>query len=76
MVFRIVLTWYPQTAAKKPWIYLVAPTEPLLDATRKVVKPMGGVDISPIVWFAIGSFVREILIGPQGILNLIKDGRL
>lgn len=73
-MFRIVLTWYPQAAGRKPWIFLVVPTEPLLQATRKVVKPMGGVDISPIVWFAIGSFLREILVGPQGILNLIKEG--
>ena len=33
---------------------------------------VGGVDVSPIVWVALLSFVNEILLGPQGILNLIQ----
>lgn len=73
MVIRIVLTWYPQTDLKKaPWIYLAVPTEPLLRATREIIKPIGGVDISPIVWVAISTFVHEILMGPQGILVLLS----
>lgn len=73
MIVRIILTWYPQTdLAKVPWIYIAVPTEPLLRATRKVVPPVGGVDISPIVWFAIMSFVHEILVGKQGLLVLLE----
>jgi YggT family protein len=73
MVIRIVLTWYPQTDLKKvPWIFLAVPTEPLLRATREVIKPIGGVDISPIVWVAISTFAHEILMGPQGILVLLS----
>jgi YggT family protein len=73
MVIRIVLTWYPQTDLKKtPWIFLAVPTEPLLRATREIIKPIGGVDISPIVWVAISTFVHEILMGPQGILVLLS----
>lgn len=47
-------------------------TEPLLAATRKVVKPFNGLDVSPIVWVALLSFLSEILTGPQGILSLIE----
>lgn len=73
MVVRIILSWYPQTRlTEQPWIYVAAPTEPLLSAMRKVVKPIGGVDISPIVYFAIGSFLHEILVGQQGLLILVK----
>jgi YggT family protein len=73
MVIRIVLTWYPKTDLRKaPWIFLAVPTEPLLAATRKVIKPVGGVDISPIVWTAIATFVHEILVGPQGLLVLLS----
>lgn len=72
MVVRIILTWYPQTnLTKSPWIFLAVPTEPLLAAMRKVAPPVGGVDISPIVWFALGSFIHEILVGPQGLLILL-----
>lgn len=74
MIVRIILTWYPQTdLAKAPWIFIAVPTEPLLRATRKVIKPVGGVDISPIVWFALMSFVHEILVGPQGIFVLLSQ---
>lgn len=74
MVVRIVLSWYPQTnLTKSPWIFIAVPTEPLLAAMRKVVQPVGGVDISPIVYFAIGSFLHEILVGPQGILILLAQ---
>jgi YggT family protein len=73
MIVRIVLTWYPEVDAKKlPWSIAYAPTEPLLAATRKVVKPFNGLDVSPIVWVAILSFLSEILTGPQGILSLIQ----
>lgn len=73
MVVRIILSWYPQTRlSEQPWIFVAVPTEPLLSAMRKVVKPIGGVDISPIVWFAIGSFLHEILVGQQGLFVLVK----
>lgn len=48
------------------------PTEPILKPTRAVVPPAFGVDISPIVWVMICSFLHEILLGQQGILNLIS----
>ncbi|GAB0490671.1 hypothetical protein MMPV_001908 [Pyropia vietnamensis] len=71
MVFRIAASWYPAENLRKfPLLLVAVPTEPLLRATRRVFPPVGGVDISPIVWFAVGSFVREILVGSQGLLTL------
>lgn len=70
-VFRIVLTWYPQVAfGKFPWILIYWPTEPLLIAMRKLIPPIGGVDITPIIWFGIVSLARELLLGQQGILKM------
>ena len=72
MVIRIVTTWYPETdLTKLPWSLVYLPTEWILIPTRQVVPPQFGVDVSPIVWVAIISFLNEILLGPQGILNLI-----
>eukprot|EP00884_Botryococcus_braunii_P010066 jgi/Botrbrau1/19060/Bobra.0100s0084.1 len=72
-IVRIVLSWYPQIDGKKlPWSIVVAPTEPLLKPTRQLIQPVGGVDVSPIVWVAVLSFLNEILLGPQGILNLLQ----
>ncbi|CAK0783294.1 hypothetical protein CVIRNUC_006493 [Coccomyxa viridis] len=73
MVVRIVLSWYPQIPGNKmPWAVAYKPTEPILGPTRNLIKPVGGVDISPIIWVAILSFINEILLGPQGILNLLQ----
>jgi YggT family protein len=71
-IFRIVLTWYPQIELTKfPWNIIAIPTEPFLVITRKIVPPLGGVDISPIIWVGICSLLREILIGQQGILRML-----
>ncbi|BAZ04549.1 YggT family protein [Calothrix sp. NIES-3974] len=71
-IFRIVLTWYPQVELNKFPINLVTfPTEPFLAPTRKLIPPMGGVDITPIIWFGIVSLLREILLGQQGLLTMM-----
>jgi YggT family protein len=71
-IFRIVLTWYPQSnLGQLPFVLAVWPTEPFLSPTRKLIPPLGGVDISPIIWVGIVSFLREILLGQQGLLHLM-----
>ncbi len=70
-IFRIVLTWYPQVEQGKfPFNWVIAPTEPFLAPTRKLVPPIGGVDISPIIWVGLFSLVREILLGQQGLITM------
>ena len=70
-IVRIVLTWYPQVEAEKfPFNLVVMPTEPLLAPTRKLVPPVGGVDVTPIIWVAILSLVRELLLGQQGLITM------
>jgi YggT family protein len=71
-IFRIVLTWYPQVDLNRFPFNLVAwPTEPFLVPLRKIVPPVGGVDITPILWVGIFSLLREILVGQQGLLRMI-----
>lgn len=73
MIARIVLSWYPNiNYGKLPWVLAVRPTEPILKPTRKVIPIVGGLDVTPIVWVALLSFINEILLGPQGILNLLQ----
>ncbi len=70
-IFRIVLTWYPQIDLNRPPFNLIAwPTEPFLVPLRKIVPPIGGVDITPIIWVGIFSLLREILLGQQGLLTM------
>jgi YggT family protein len=71
-ILRIVLTWYPQTDLNRLPFSLVAwPTELLLAPTRKLIPPLGGVDITPIIWFGIMSLLKEILLGQQGLLHIL-----
>ncbi|MEB3293347.1 MAG: YggT family protein [Synechococcales bacterium] len=70
-IFRIVLTWYPQVELSKfPFNLVASPTEPFLAVTRKLIPPLGGVDITPILWVGIFSLVREILLGQQGLITM------
>ena len=71
-LLRIVLTWYPQVDLNRGFWPLIAwPTEPFLSATRKVVSPIGGVDVTPVIWVGLLSLVRELLVGQQGLLSQV-----
>ncbi|HEY9700494.1 MAG TPA: YggT family protein [Trichocoleus sp.] len=71
-IFRIVLTWYPQVDLNRlPFNVIFLITEPLLSPVRKIVPPLGGVDIAPIIWVGIFSLLREILLGQQGLLTML-----
>jgi YggT family protein len=71
-LFRIVLTWYPQLDLGKGALRLVAiPTESLLAATRRVIAPIGGVDVTPVIWVGLVSLLRELLVGQQGLLTQV-----
>ena len=71
-LLRIVLTWYPQVDLKQgAWPLIAWPTEPVLSLTRKVVAPIGGVDVTPVIWVGLLSLLRELLVGQQGLLSQI-----
>lgn len=73
-IARIVMSWYPKLPVDKfPYVIAYAPTEPILAATRKLIPPVGGVDVTPVVWFGLLSFFNEIMLGPQGLLVLLSQ---
>lgn len=70
-LFRIVLTWYPGVDLTKGVMRLVgAPTEPVLALSRRLIQPIGGVDVTPVVWVGLVSLLRELLVGQQGLVTL------
>ncbi|CDP04629.1 unnamed protein product [Coffea canephora] len=73
-ILRIIMSWYPKLPVEKfPYFIAYAPTEPLLIPTRRLIPPLGGVDVTPVVWFGLISFLNEILVGPQGLLVLLSQ---
>ena len=71
MLCRIVLSWYPKANANEvPFNIIVWPTEPLLRLVRGSIPPAFGVDITPVVWLGLFSFMNEIFLGQQGLLTM------
>ena len=71
-LLRIVLTWYPQVDLNQgAWPLVAWPTEPVLSVSRRVIAPIGGVDVTPVIWVGLLSLVRELLVGQQGLLSQI-----
>ncbi len=69
---RLVFTWYPQIDLQKGlprWVALL--TEPVLAPTRAVIQPIGGVDVTPVIWVGLVSLGRELLVGQQGLLTQV-----
>jgi YggT family protein len=48
-----------------------APTEPLLAPTRRLIQPIGGVDVTPVIWVGLISLLRELLVGQQGLITQV-----
>ncbi|XLU28537.1 hypothetical protein S245_064603, partial [Arachis hypogaea] len=61
-ILRIVMSWYPKLPVGKfPYVIAYAPTEPLLIATRKLIPPLAGVDVTPVVWQLCGSIPDVVI---------------
>ena len=70
-LIRLILTWYPKINLNKGfWLMVSIPTTSILNYTKRIIPPIGGVDIGPVVWIGIISFLREILVGQQGLIKL------
>ena len=76
-LIRLIMSWYPKIDTSKGfWIIILFPTSSILKFTKKLIPPIGGVDVTPVIWIGIISFIREILVGQQGLLKLILKANL
>ena len=70
-LIRLILTWYPKIELNKGlWLFISIPSNSILKVTKKLIPPIGGVDVGPVIWIGIISFLREILVGQQGLIKL------
>ena len=70
-LIRLIMSWYPKiNGANGFWIIVTLPTNQILNVTKKIIPPIGGVDVSPVIWIGIISFIRELLVGQQGLIKL------
>ena len=76
-LIRLILTWYPKIDLSKGfWLLISIPSSSILNLTRKLVPPIGGVDVGPVIWIGVISFIREILVGQQGLIKLVMHKTL
>lgn len=67
----MIISWYPKTNLNEvPFNFVAWPTEPLLKMIRGIIPPSFGVDITPIVWVGVFTFLHEILLGQQGLFTM------
>ena len=64
IIIRILLSWFPNINWwNQPFKFLREATEPLLEPFRKLVPPIGGLDLSPIILFIALGVLENIIIG-------------
>jgi YggT family protein len=63
ILLRIILSWVPGLGLDHPAVRIVHQvTSPILDPIRRVMPPVGGMDLSPIVAILVLSLARSVLL--------------
>ena len=63
MIFRVLLTWFPNINwYDPPFSILSQLTDPYLNLFRSIIPPLGGIDFSPMLAFILLQFGSKILI--------------
>lgn len=70
MMARILLSWVRHNPYQPIIKFIYEVTEPVLGFFRRIIPPIGMIDISPIVAFLALGFVRSIVIRIILYLNL------
>ena len=63
MIFRVLLSWFPNINwYDPPFSILSQLTDPYLNLFRSIIPPLGGIDFSPMIAFFVLQFGSQILI--------------
>ncbi len=62
LLIRILMTWIPNLDPHNPIVQmLVQVTDPVLEPARRLIPPIGMIDISPIVVFIALGIIQQLL---------------
>lgn len=59
---RVILSWFNVNPYSPAVVVLYQITDPVLDPLRKVIPPMGPLDITPLVAMILLDIVRRVLL--------------
>jgi len=68
MIIYVLSTWFPNFRSTKAFGILGKIVEPYLSRFRRIIPPIGMIDISPIIGFLLLDFAT------RGFANLIVSG--
>ncbi len=64
ILVRVILSWVPGLGYGHPLVQIVHQiTAPVLDPIRRVMPPVGGLDLSPIIAILLLQMVGNLLVG-------------
>jgi len=64
LLVRMVLSWVPGVSLQHPAVQFVhRVTDPVLDPIRRVVPPVAGLDLSPLVAILLLSLIQRAVVG-------------
>lgn len=73
VIIRVLLTWVPSVDYGHPLIRLIVRiTDPILLPVRRILPPMGGLDLSPIIAILLLNLAGQLL--HQLLLSLLASG--
>jgi len=61
LIARILLSWVPEWSDTRFAAFLRFYTDPYLDIFRRIIPPLGMIDISPVVALLALSFIESIV---------------
>lgn len=62
LLIRILITWIPNLDPYNPLVQILTQvTDPVLEPARRLIPPIGMIDISPIVVFFVLQIIASIL---------------
>ncbi|MCY3904584.1 MAG: YggT family protein [Caldilineaceae bacterium] len=63
LLIRILITWIPNLDPYHPIVQMLFQvTDPVLEPARKLIPPIGMIDISPIVVFIALGILQDLLV--------------
>ncbi|MEI2688455.1 MAG: YggT family protein [Anaerolineae bacterium] len=64
ILIRVLLSWIPNLDRSNPLVQLLMQiTDPVLEPARRIIPPMGGMDLSPIVVILVLQLLERLLVG-------------
>ena len=62
LVVRIILSWFPHNRFNPLINIIYTFSDPILEPFRQLIKPMNGIDFSPIILFFLLNLLQSFII--------------